>query len=170
MAQKKNLLTDISLKGLDIAPSQVRGAVRIVPLLRRNVRSDLRLLKRSYDEDLTVVSLEKDINYYSYVPHGLVMSWTDDGSPLAAFGGQMQKSNDGKRLDSGCASVRLMHRMRKRESNHQLRFLPLHLAMEGFLSMFFSGPDIAWSEYSKYALSHGLGCRYETAVGGTFHC
>jgi hypothetical protein len=169
VAQKKNLLTDISLKGLEIAPSQVRGAVRIVPLLRRNIRNDLRLMKRSYNEDLTVVSLEKDINYYAYVPHGLVMSWTDDGSPLAAFGGQMHKSkSDGKRLDSDCASVRLMHRMRKRESNHQLRFLPLHLAMEGFLSMFFSGPDIAWSEYSKYALSHGLGCRYETAVGGRY--
>ncbi len=170
---KKNLLTDISLKGLEIAPSQVRGAVRIVPLLRRNIRSDLRLMNRSYDEDLTVVSLEKNINYYAYVPHGLVMSWTNDGSPVAALGGQMnrqknQPESDGKRLDRGYGSVRLMHRMRKRESNHQLRFLPLHLAMEGFLSMFFSGPDIAWSEYSKYALSHGLGCRYETAVEGRY--
>lgn len=169
MAQKKNLLNDISLQGLEIACSQVRGAVRIVPLLRSNVRNDLRLIKRSYHEDLTAVSLEKNINYYSYVPHGLVMSWTDDGSPVAAFGGQMHKSkSDGERLNCGCASVRLMHRMRKRESNHQLRFLPLHLAMEGFLSMFFSGPDIAWSEYSKYALSHGLGCRYETAVEGRY--
>ena len=171
MAQKKNLLTDISLKGLEIAPSQVRGAVRIVPLLRRNIRSDLRLMNRSYNEDLTVVSLEKNINYYAYVPHGLVMSWTDDGSPVAALGGQINRqnqSNDGKRLDRGYDSVRLIHRMRKRESNHQLRFLPLHLAMEGFLSMFFSGPDIAWSEYSKYALSHGLGCRYETAVEGRY--
>lgn len=169
MAQKKNLLNDISLQGLEIACSQVRGAVRIVPLLRSNVRNDLRLIKRSYHEDLTAVSLENNINYYSYVPHGLVMSWTDDGSPVAAFGGQMHKSkSDGERLDLGCASVRLMHRMRKRESNHQLRFLPLHLAMEGFLSMFFSGPDIAWSEYSKYVLSHGLGCRYETAVEGRF--
>ncbi len=172
MAQKKNLLTNISLKGLEIAPSQVRGAVRIVPLLRRNIRSDLRLMNRTYDEDLTVVSLEKNINYYAYVPHGLVMSWTDDGSPVAALGGQINRQknqpNDGKRLDRDYSSVRLIHRMRKRESNHQLRFLPLHLAMEGFLSMFFSGPDIAWSEYSKYALSHGLGCRYETAVEGRY--
>ena len=169
MAQKKHLLTDISLKGLEIAPSQVRGAVRIVPLLRNNIRDDLRLVKRSYHEDLTIVSLEKDINYYSYVPHGLVMSWTDDGSPVAALGGQINKSkHNGKQINYGYSSVRLMHRMRKRESNNQLRFLPLHLAMEGFLSMFFSGPDIAWSEYSKYAISHGLGCRYETAVEGRF--
>ncbi|UKO99799.1 ARPP-2 domain-containing protein [Nostoc sp. UHCC 0870] len=172
MAQKKRLLTDISLKGLEIAPSQIRGAVRIVPLIRQNIRNDLRLMRRSYQEDITVVGLEgrltePGIKYFSYVPHSLVMSWTDDGSPVAVCGGQILKS-DGKRQEYGCASVRLMHRMAKRESANQLRFLPLHLAMEGFLSLFFSGLTIAWSEYSKYALSHGLGSRYETSVSGRY--
>ncbi|ABA19678.1 conserved hypothetical protein [Trichormus variabilis ATCC 29413] len=172
MSKTKSLLTDISLKGLEIAPSQIRGAVRIVPLLRREVRGDLRLLRRSYDEDMAVVSLEGQITepgmkYFSYVPHGLVMSWSDDGSPVASFGGQMLKP-DGKSFNSCCASVRLMHRMAKRESRNQLRFLPLHLAMEGFLSLFFSGPDIAWSEYSQYALSHGLGSRYESSFSGRY--
>ncbi|MGH1395587.1 MAG: ARPP-2 domain-containing protein [Trichormus sp.] len=172
MAQKKRLLADISLKGLDIAPSQVRGAVRIVPLIRRNIRGDLRLNRRSYEEDITIVNLEGQltdpgIKYFSYVPHGLVMSWTDDGSPVASFGGQILKT-DGQSQEYGCASVRLMQRMAKRESANQLRFLPLHLAMEGFLSLFFSGPTIAWREYSKYALSHGLGSRYETAVSGRY--
>lgn len=172
MAQKKRLLTDISLKGLEIAPSQIRGAVRIVPLIRQNIRNDLRLMRRSYQEDITVVGLEgrltePGMKYFSYVPHSLVMSWTDDGSPVAACGGQILKP-DGKRQEYGCASVRLMHRMAKRESANQLRFLPLHLAMEGFLSLFFSGPTIAWSEYSKYVLSHGLGSRYETAVSGRY--
>lgn len=172
MASKSNLLADISLKGLEIAPSQIRGAVRIVPLLRHQVRNDLRLLRRSYDEDLAVVSLAGEMTapgmkYFSYVPHGLVLSWTNDGSPVGAFGGQLFKT-DGKQLNYGCASVRLMHRMVKRESSNQLRFLPLHLAMEGFLSMFFSGPDIAWSEYSKYALSHGLGSRMESSFSGRY--
>jgi hypothetical protein len=172
MASKQKLLTDISLKGLEIAPSQIRGAVRIVPLLRREVRGDLRLVRRGYQEDVTVVSLdgkmtEPGMKYYSYVPHGLVISWSDDGSPIASFGGQMVKP-DGKGLDCGCASVRLMHRMAKRESQNQLRFLPLHLAMEGFLSLFFSGPDIAWSEYSKYALAHGLGSRSEMSFSGRY--
>ncbi|MDJ0620204.1 MAG: hypothetical protein QNJ63_26285 [Calothrix sp. MO_192.B10] len=172
MAQKKHLPQDISLQGLEIAPSQIWGAVRIVPLLRRQVCGDLRLMQRNYAEDMTIVSLEGEMEapgmkYFSYVPHGLVMSWTDDGSPVAAYGGQMVKQ-DGKRLNCGCAKVRLMHRMAKRESKNQLRFLPLHLAMEGFLSLFFSGPDVAWSEYSKYALSHGLGCRYETSIPGRY--
>jgi hypothetical protein len=172
MAQKLKLLTDLSLKGLEIAPSQVRGAVRIVPLLRRQVRGDLRLMRRSYNENLAVVSLEGEMmepgmKYFSYVPHGLVMSWSDDGSPVASYGAQIAKS-DGKRLDCGCTSVRLMHRMAKREAGNQLRFLPLHLAMEGFLSLFFSGPDIAWQEYSKYALSYGLGSRYEMSYSGRY--
>ncbi|MBW4612443.1 MAG: hypothetical protein KME21_04035 [Desmonostoc vinosum HA7617-LM4] len=172
MAQKNKLLTNISLKGLEIAPSQIRGAVRIVPLLRHQVRGDLRLLRRAYNEDISVVCVEGEMTqpgmkYFSYVPHGLVMSWSDDGSPVAAFGGQMVKP-DGKRLDCGCASVRLMHRMAKRESGNRLRFLPLHLAMEGFLSLFFSGPDIAWREYSQYALSYGLGSRYEMSVSGRY--
>lgn len=170
MAKKSTLLKSISLQGLEIAPSQVWGAVRIVPLLRSKVRNDLRLFQRDYSEDLTVVSLDADpdgMKYFSYVPHGLVLQWSDDGSPVAAFGGQMSKS-DGKHLDYGPLSVRLMHRMAKREAANQLRFLPLHLSMEGFLALFFSGPTIAWSEYSQFALSHGLGFRYETAYMGRY--
>ncbi len=99
MATKHKLLTDISLKGLEIAPSQIRGAVRIVPLLRREVRGDLRLVRRGYNEDIAVVSLDAQITepgmkYYSYVPHGLVISWSDDGSPIATFGGQMVKPDE----------------------------------------------------------------------------
>jgi hypothetical protein len=159
------LLTNISLQGLEIAPSQVRGAIRIVPLLRRKVRGDLRLQRRSYSEDLTIVSLEDEMKYLSYIPHGLVMSWTDDGSAIVNFGANITKP-DGKHLNCGGASIRLMHRMVKREAKNELRFLPLHLAMEGFLSMFFKAPKIAWEDYSNYALAYGLGCRYETAVSG----
>jgi hypothetical protein len=164
MAQKRHLLTDIALKGLAISPSQVCGAIRIVPLLRSQVRGDLRLFKRSYQDDLTVVDVG-NANYLSYVPHGLVMSWSDNGEPVAAYGGQFQK-RDGKALHGSCGSVKLMHRMAKREQGNQLRFLPLHLAMEGFLSLYFKGPEIAWQEYSRYAKSHGLGSRWEWSVSG----
>ncbi|MEM7555202.1 MAG: hypothetical protein AAF378_14080 [Cyanobacteria bacterium P01_A01_bin.84] len=170
MAKKKNLLTDISLNGLEIAPSQVSGSVRIVPLLRRKIRGDLRLQCRPYNEDVTIVSLEKDTKYISYVPHGLIVSWSDDGSPIAAYGGQMKKAGvkNSFKGENYQSKVQLIHRMVKRESKNQLRFLPLHLAMEGFLSMFFSAPDIAWCEYSKYALSNGLGLRYETTISGRY--
>lgn len=169
MANKSSLLHTLNLKGLEIAPSQVWGAVRIVPLLRHQVRNDLRLMRRNYQEDLSIVSLDskgdRGMKYVSYVPHALVLSWSNDGSSVATLGGQLLKQ-DGKSLNYGCASVRLTHRMAKRGADNQLRFLPLHLAMEGFLSLFFSGPNIAWSEYSRYALSYGLGMRSETAVAG----
>lgn len=170
MSRKTPLLDKLSLRGLQIAPSQVCGSIRLVPLLRSHPRRDLRLQRRSYDETLAIVALDgemmnPDMVYMSYVPHGLVLSWGESGGAEVAFGTKMQ-GRDGKVFDCGCAKLRLMHRMTKRESRHRLRFLPLHLAMEGFLGMFFSGPAIAWEEYSRQALSHGLGCRWEMSYSG----
>jgi hypothetical protein len=169
MSNARPLLEEVALPGLDFAPSQVWGGVRLVPLLRREVRDDLRLGKRSYDESVTVVSLDGElmapgIKYVSYVPHGLVMSWSDDGSPAAAFGTQLHAA-DGKRLGS---TVRIAHRMARREDKRQLRFLPLHLAMEGYLALHFGGPPIAWSEYSRQALTVGLDPRNEASIPGTW--
>lgn len=152
------LLADLTLKGLEIAPSQVCGAVRIVPLLRRKVRGDLRLTQRNYIQDLTAVAVENGM-YFSYVPHGMVMSWTDDGKPVAQFGGKITQNKS--------ETVQVLNRMAQREAKNELRFLPLHLAMEGFLSMFFSGPNIAWKDYSDYSISYGLGCRSEYSYSGS---
>jgi hypothetical protein len=159
----------VILQGLEIAPFQVWGSIRIVPLIRRKVREDLRLIQRSYNEDMSIVSLEGDMKYFSYIPHGLVMSWTDDGSAVVNLGGDIRKA-DGKQLNTqlnnSSKGIRQLHRMVKKESKNQLRFLPLHLAMEGFLSLFFNGPDISWQEYSSFAISNGLGSRYEYSFTG----
>ena len=163
MAKKAPLMETISLKGLEVAPSQIWGAVRLIPLIRKRSRVDLRLFKRNYNSDLAVVSVEKDIKYISYVPHGLVLHWSDDGSPVVATGGQLL--TEGKKYACGPARVQLLHRMVKRQKN-ALRLLPLHLAMEGFLGMFFNGPDIAWSDYSRQALSQGLSPRVEWSIAG----
>jgi hypothetical protein len=170
MGNTMHLLEQVSLQGLDLAPSQVWGAVRIVPLLRRNARYDLRLDRRDYRDDLTIVSLsgrppDRGAKYISYVPHGLVLSWTDDGSPVAAYGAYLGQL-DGKRIKGGPISVRLLSHMVRREDDRRLRFLPLHLSMEGFLSLFFSGPAIAWREYSRRFRTRGFQWRWETAVPG----
>jgi hypothetical protein len=165
------ILRSLSLKGLELAPSQVFGGVRLVPLLRGEVRGDLRLALRRYDEDLCAVSLggrpgsARATVYTSYVPHALVVSWADGEKPAASYGGRLFKS-DGRRLDFGSVSVRLATRMVRREAPRQLRLLPLHLAMEGFLSLHFGGPDVAWREYSRHALSRGLDPRSERVVPG----
>lgn len=170
MASVPNLIETLTLNGLTIAPSQVRGTVRLVPLLRRDAPGDLRLAKRAYREDVAVVSLDgpllaPGIKYMSYVPHGLVLSWNSDGSAVAAFGAGLAAA-DGKRFAGSWASLRVLPRMAKREARNQLRFLPMHLAMEGFLGLYFSGPEIAWSEYSRRAIRRGLDPRSETAYGG----
>lgn len=164
------LLQSIALRGLDLAPSQVWRGIRLVPLLRKDVRSDLRLAQRPYEDDVMVVSLDgkllaPGLKYIAYVPHGLVMSWSNDGSAAAAYGTQLI-DRDGKRFEKGPCSVRVAHRMVRREDKNSLRLLPLHLAMEGFLALHFGGPEIAWSEYSRRALAGGLDPRMESALPG----
>jgi hypothetical protein len=162
----------LALRGLDLAPPQVWGGIRLVPLLRREVRDDLRLAMRRYAERLAVVSLDGEllapgIKYVSFVPHGLVVSWTDDGTPVASFGAALAaggKAGDGRALGR---SARVLHRMARRESDRALRILPLHLAMEGFLALHFGGPEIAWTEYSRRALQRGLAPRAEWSAPGT---
>jgi hypothetical protein len=155
----------LHLQGLEPAPAQVLGNVRLVPLLRRDVRGDLRLARRRYGDDLTMVSVDEGA-YFSFIPHGLVVSWTADGSPVAACGASLAapgKAEDLRRLGGGLS---VLHRMAKRGDDRTLRLLPLHLAMEGFLARSFRGPDIAWSEYARKALRDGLDPRVETSWSG----
>jgi hypothetical protein len=179
MKARADTIKSLSLEGLEPGPPQQLGSVRLVPLLRSRPGSDLRLALRRYKAPLGVVALDGEpdgrvfhdgLKYMGYVPHGLVMSWSDDGSPVTAFGTQLTDESDGK--SSGRSgvhkpqTVQLLHRMVKRESERRLRFLPLHLAMEGFLSLHFGGPDIAWSEYSRQAIRDGLDPRSEYAFLG----
>ncbi|MCP3143371.1 ARPP-2 domain-containing protein [Pyxidicoccus xibeiensis] len=169
MKADARLLQRLEPAGLRLAPSQVWAGIRLVPVLRDTVRSDLRFARRTYDDAFTVVSLDGELQapgleYCSYIPHGMVVSWANKQAD-AVFGTQLH-APDGKRVKVGPFSVRLLHRMVHREDRHQLRMLPLHLAMEGFLALHFGGPDVAWSEYSRQALSHGLSPRFESSVPG----
>ncbi|MFP2911017.1 ARPP-2 domain-containing protein [Pyxidicoccus sp. 3LFB2] len=169
MTVDARLLQKLEPAGLRLAPSQVWGGIRLVPVLRDSVRDDLRFTRRTYDDALAVVTLEGELTrpglkYCSYIPHGLVMTWGQRQAD-AVYGTQLQ-APEGKRVKVGPFSIRLLHRMVHREDRNQLRMLPLHLAMEGFLALHFGGPDIAWSEYSREALSQGLNPRMEGSVPG----
>jgi hypothetical protein len=153
------LLDHISLQNLEVAPSQIWGAVRLVPLIKKEYRSDLRLSQRSYNSQ-TIVQIANNIFYHSYVPHGLVLNWSDDGSPAASLGTQIGKQ------DTKFGTVRCLRRMTQREDKNSLRFLPLDIALEGFMSMYFHGPTVAWQEYSRQAKSQGLSPRTEYSITG----
>jgi hypothetical protein len=156
----------LNLTGLTVAPAQVCGGIRLVPLLRSLECRDVRLELRRYQEKFARVQLdEKHSEYWGFVPHGLVLRWGEADALEAAMGAQLKKV-DNKRQDCQWFSTQALHRMVKREGKNALRMLPLHLALEGFLALQFGGPKIAWKEYSRFALSHGLGWRSETAVLG----
>ena len=169
------LVESLELNGLSLAPPQVLGGVRLVPLLRNKPSEDLRLAKREYGDDISLVSVDHRKVYCSYVPHGLVADWTNDGTSVsqAAYGGQLfgtknESTKDGKRIDFGFATARVMSKMRRRENKTRMRFLPLHVAMEGFLSLHFGGPAFAWEEYSRTAMRDGLSPRIEQTYDGTW--
>ena len=163
------ILPGLNLSGMTMGSPQVCGAIRLVPLLRdpTNVSGDLRLgLRRYGTDDLhTQVGLSERLAYTAFVPHAFVLRFESDGSPVASWGGQLRKA-DGHRTDYPWASVRHLERMAKREDAKQVRILPLHLAMEGFLSLYFGAPEIAWEEYSNQYLRNGLSPRSESVSYG----
>src|SRR5262245_33562568 len=118
----------IDLAGLAAAPAQTWGAVRLVPLLRAEPITDLRLHQRAYDPDeLSIVQVGPRTAYVAYIPHAFVATWTADGTPAAAYGTQMHDPS-AKQAPS-CIGLRFRRRMSRREDRQRLRFLPLHLAM-----------------------------------------
>lgn len=149
----------IDLTGLETRPAQTWGALRLVPLVRRAPIEDLRLHAKVYGDELSVVTLPDRSLYTAYVPHAFVASWTADGTPAAAYGTQL-----GQPLRH--VPIRIRRRMARRADKHRLRFLPLHLAIEGFLALHFGGPETAWDEWSRQALAHGLSPRIEEAYSG----
>ncbi|GAA3131411.1 ARPP-2 domain-containing protein [Nonomuraea salmonea] len=149
----------IDLTGLETRPAQTWGALRLVPLVRRTPIEDLRLHAKVYGDEPTVVALPDRSLYTAYVPHAFVASWTGDGTPAAAYGTQL-----GQPLRH--VPIRIRRRMARRADGNRLRFLPLHLAMEGFLALCFGGPELAWEEWSRESLRHGLSPRIEEAYSG----
>ncbi|TWT75247.1 ARPP-2 domain-containing protein [Allorhodopirellula solitaria] len=166
MTDLKRVMSGLPLSGLTLAPPQVFGSVRLVPLIRTDNRDDLRLSRRVYPEDFAFVEVDPKTIYASYVPHGLVANWTTDGG--AVFGSQLAratKKKDGKSYGQ-FVTARGLRKMVRREGKTQLRFLPLHVAMEGLLALHFGGPDIAWTEYSHSVMRSGLSPRSEVVAPG----
>jgi hypothetical protein len=64
----------LNLKGLTVAPSQVCGAIRLVPLLRDTPCEDVRLGVQHYGKDnYATVNLPDKTQYSYFVPHGLIL-------------------------------------------------------------------------------------------------
>ncbi|MDW6063349.1 hypothetical protein SAZ11_41780 [Streptomyces sp. FXJ1.4098] len=156
--------TLVALTGLTALPSQVWGAIRLVPLAREEPITDLRLDDRLYGDDFAAVAVDRRTAYCSYIPHGYVANWTDDGTPASSYGTQLRRDADGPR--PACVPLRFHRRMARRVDKNRVRFLPLHLALEGYLALHFGGPAVVWEEWSHRAVSRGLSPRVEQAYVG----
>ncbi|MEU2179772.1 ARPP-2 domain-containing protein [Streptomyces thermolilacinus] len=107
------------------------------------------------------------------------------GTQLGAGGDRRERGAERGRGRSAehapqCVPVRSHHRMVKRVrggdgggdggagrgGGRRLRFLPLHLALEGYLALHFGGPSIVWEEWSRQAVRRGLSPREEDAYAG----
>ena len=153
----------LSWQDLELRPAQVWGGVRLVPVVRREPLEDLRLAVRSYSDDqsLAITALDRRTSYIGYVPHGIVARWTKEGAamvPAETRIGRQELNQDGPLL--------FLKRVARREARDQLRMLPLHLAMEGYLALHFGGPTVARTCYSKRFLRRGLDPRMESVVRG----
>ncbi|WP_086932838.1 ARPP-2 domain-containing protein [Agarilytica rhodophyticola] len=168
MTNNTRTLKKISLQGFELTPSQIWGNVRLVPVIKKKNTENLRLGLRQYEAPYSVVCLDgkaplQDTKsyYYSYIPSALIATWTTDQTKAKTYGCQLEKIDGPANF-----GARLEERLAKKEGNRQLRFLPLHLAMEGFLGLHFSGPDFKWDEYSEIAMRQGLVSRHESSIDG----
>lgn len=163
----------LELTGLTTRPSQVWGGVRLVPLVREEPVAGLRLHREVYERlGAGVVELGPRTHDVPYIPHGLVADWSGDGEGADVRDGGGQPAAYGTHLGGREAprAVRLPrlvhHRMPRRRPGDRLRFLPSHLALEGYLALHFGGPSTAWEEWSRQALRDGLSPRAEDAYLG----
>ncbi|NVI92646.1 hypothetical protein [Actinomadura sp. BRA 177] len=152
------------LDGLRTGPAQVWGSVRLVPLIRDEPVPHLRLHRKVYQEPVSIVDVG-DAYYVSFVPHAFVAAWSDgDQMPAASYGTRLLERDAEEALPR--MAVRTVRRMARKAGKDRLRFLPLHLAVEGYLALHFGGPEIVWEEWARKAVAQGLSPRCEEAYLG----
>lgn len=157
-------MATLDLTGLSVQPSQVWGGVRLVPLVRAEPIHTLRLHKEIYRTQEGLVDVRDGTSYQSYIPHGFVATWTDDGTPAAAYGTEIVAAT--KPCSPTCVPLKFHRGMARRSDKTRLRFLPMHLAMHGYLSLHFGGPSVVWEEWSDQAIRGGLSPRIEWSYAG----
>ncbi|RKS09135.1 hypothetical protein DFP74_4864 [Nocardiopsis sp. Huas11] len=159
----------LDLDGLTVGPDARWGSVRLVPLLRAAPIPGLRLHGR-VDEDgrvdggsRAVAARPNGTREVSYVPHSYAAPWDEEAWGGFTYGTQLvpvEPSAAGPRREA--ALLRRPGRGRPGRAG----FLPLHLAVEGYLCLRFGAPTFTWADWSRSTVRHGPGARSDTFVSG----
>ncbi|WP_141983297.1 ARPP-2 domain-containing protein [Saccharothrix saharensis] len=160
------MTVELDLTGLTTRAAQVWGGVRLVPVTRDEPITGLRLHARAYGDEPGVVEVGPRTHYTSYIPHGFVATWFDDDTAVAAYGTQLKRDGAGDGRPARGLRLRSHRRVARRVERNRLRFLPLHVAVEGYLALHFGGPEVVWDEWSRRAIRRGLSPRVEEAYLG----
>ncbi|MFG3343098.1 hypothetical protein [Glycomyces sp. NPDC048151] len=134
----------LTFDGLQTRPGQVWGGIRLVPLVRAESITSLRLHPNGFSEEPARAYEPR----CCYSPHGLAAEWTDDGTAVPALGTAL-------RMPSRTVRKSLRPKT-KLERRTRVRFVPHQTALEAFLPLTFKGPNIAWDEWSARAFSRSL--------------
>ena len=148
------MMTTLTLAGLRPEASQVWGNVRLVPLIRDTIRDDLRMGLRAYDNPFQPVLVDgtpqkPKAAYTSFIPHGLVLAWGQDGEPVTPVESWFLSRSEKKMPDR---KMHGLYRMVRKEDVRRVRMLPMHLALDSLLALHFGGPTLASRFWSKAPL------------------
>jgi hypothetical protein len=142
------------LNGCRLEVAQTWGSVRLVAIVREQVREDLRLASQPFAFH-RVKSTYRRADFTSYMPQAIVVNWNRDGTATATAETHLGEHGH---LAFG--------KLWKRTGPGQLAFLPNALAIEGFMVRHFKGPDVAWLDYRREVRRGSLGYRVERMVPG----
>jgi len=147
------MINRLDLKGIEFGPSQVWENIRLVPLIRNEITSNLKMSKVEYDEAYSEVWTNDQKSYQSYIPFGLIASWGDSEAHLSTDS-LVKKKQKKSAFDH---HFRLVGKIDK----NKVRILPFHLAMEAFLSTAFKRPEVRKKEFTNEFNRFGLQYRAE---------
>ena len=110
----REMAPPLELTGLRPAPAQTFGAFRLIPLLRETPCEDVRLSRAVISPSVKTVDLPGRKSYTAFVPHGLRLTW---GSAAGTQVKEQDTPGEWQFLES-------VHRLRKKDGEDALRFLP----------------------------------------------
>ena len=139
-----------ALRELEFGTAQVFGPIEIVPVIRRSIRSDFRVLRRMLEGHPFSARVDADDQpRWLCVPSGVIIDNDDDGRGMASFGAQVleaRRNNVPRARD-----LARLSRLAARRRSTLLGFLPDHIGRWGFMLFLYGFPG-TWEEFGGEAL------------------